>query len=274
MGFDAARGDLVVTMDGDLQDDPADIPKFLQRIHDGCDVVSGWKRKRRDPFTRVLGSRLFNWLVRRMTGVPLHDHNCGFKCCRRVILPELHLYGELHRFIPVQAASLGYQVGEVEVNHRRRPYGKSKYGLGRIPKGLLDLVTVQFVTGFRYRPQHLLGTIGLVGFAVGGLGILLLTVWWFLSRSALLPGIEPIHLHRRPIFYFALTALILGSQFMAVGFLAELLVALLKPDVVSSHVSVAERAGFDAADDEVSGDHGSSRPRGPAQHEQAQGNEP
>ena len=155
------------------------------------------------------------------------------------------LYGELHRFIPVLAASLGYRVGEVEVHHRPRPHGKSRYGFGRIPKGLLDLVTVQFVTGFRYRPQHLLGTIGLVGFAIGGLGIVCLTLWWFLSRSSLFPGVEPIHLHQRPIFYLALTALVLGSQFMAVGFLAELFVALLKPDVSSRHVSIAQRVGFD-----------------------------
>jgi glycosyltransferase involved in cell wall biosynthesis len=247
-GFAASRGDLVITMDADLQDDPAEIPKFLAKMDEGVDVVSGWKRRRRDPATRVLASRVFNWLVRLITRVPLHDHNCGFKCCRREILAEIPLYGELHRFIPVLASSLGYRVDEVEINHRPRAFGKSKYGFARIPKGLLDLVTVQFLTSFRHRPQHLLGTIGLIGFAVGGFGLLFLTSWWFLSRSDLV-DLQPIHLHTRPIFYLALTAMVLGSQFMAVGFLAELIVAMLRKEgEPKSQILVAERAGFDEAD--------------------------
>lgn len=247
-GFAAARAALVVTMDADLQDDPADIPKFLEKINEGVDVVCGWKRRRRDPLNRVIASRVFNWLVRRITAVRLHDHNCGFKCCRREILSEVQLYGELHRFIPVLASSLGYSVDEVEVHHRPRTHGKSRYGFSRIPKGLLDLVTVQFLTSFRQRPQHLLGTIGLVGFAIGGLGILYLTFWWFFSRSGWI-DVQPIHLHQRPVFYFALTAMILGSQFMAVGFLAELFVAMLRNQgVTKSPVSVAQRVGFDEHD--------------------------
>jgi dolichol-phosphate mannosyltransferase len=250
-GFAAARGQAVITMDADGQDDPADIPKFLDKMAEGYDVVSGWKRVRRDPWSRVAGSRVFNWLVGRLTGVHLHDHNCGYKCCRREILHEFRLYGELHRFIPVMAAARGFRVGEVVVNHRPRTHGKSKYGVRRIPKGLLDLMTVKFVTGFGRRPQHLLGMVGLVGFALGSVGICLLVAWWFLSRWSVVteafPGVTPIHLHERAVFYLSLTALLLGSQFMSIGLLAELIVAFqIRHD---ARDLVAERAGFPGADE-------------------------
>ncbi len=243
-GFAAARGEIVVTLDGDLQDDPSEIPTLLAKIDDGADVVCGWKKVRRDAWSRVAASRIFNWLVSRITGVQLHDHNCGFKCCRRTVLTELHLYGELHRFIPVLAASIGYRVAEVPVNHRPRPHGKSRYGWSRIPKGLLDLFTVQFLTSFRHRPQHLLGSLGLLGFALGTLGLTFLTGWWCISRIEL-TGLTPIHLHRRPVFYLSLTAMILGSQFLAVGFLGELIVAMQRQSRTGAPVSGSERVGFD-----------------------------
>src|SRR5438270_1732763 len=155
-GFAAARGELVVTLDADLQDDPREIPRFLAEIEKGLDCVSGWKQVRHDPWHKVGPSRVFNWLVGVLTGVKLHDHNCGFKCYRREIFNEVRLYGELHRFVPVLAAARGWTVGEIAVNHRPRKFGRSKYGVTRIVKGFLDLLTVYFLTGFEQRPLHLL----------------------------------------------------------------------------------------------------------------------
>ncbi len=156
---------------------------------------------------------------------------------------EVRLYGELHRFVPVLAAARGWRVGEIVVHHRGRKFGKSKYGLGRIPKGFLDLLTVKFLTGFGQRPQHLLGTLGLLGFSLGAMGLSVLTAWWFISRSV--ETIEPIHLHKRAIFYYSLAALVLGSQFMSIGFLAELFTASQSREIPA--YSLAERVGSDDA---------------------------
>jgi dolichol-phosphate mannosyltransferase len=237
-GVQIARGIWVLTMDADLQDDPAEIPKFLAEIRQ-FDVVSGWKKKRHDPWHKVWPSKVFNWLVSRLTGVRLHDHNCGFKCYRSEIFGELKLYGELHRFVPVLAAARGWTVGEVVVNHRQRRFGKSKYGLLRIPKGFLDLLTVKFLTGFGQRPQHLLGMAGLVLFSVGSLGITVLTAWWVVSR--VVDSWEPIHLTRKAIFFYCLGATLLGAQFMLAGFLAELITALHMRS--EDTYSIAERVG-------------------------------
>jgi glycosyltransferase involved in cell wall biosynthesis len=182
-GFEAARGDVVVTLDADLQDDPREIPRFLAEIDKGLDCISGWKQVRHDPWHKVLPSRVFNWLVGVLTGVKLHDHNCGFKCYRREIFSEVRLYGELHRFVPVLAAARGWRVGEIVVNHRPRKFGRSKYGVTRIVKGFLDLMTVYFLTGFEQRPQHLLGTLGIAAFAIGLAGLTYLTITWFLVNA-------------------------------------------------------------------------------------------
>ena len=222
-GFDHARGTLVLTMDGDLQDDPAEIPRFLEAIASGYDVVSGWKQKRQDPWHKVWPSRVFNWMVGHLTGVRLHDHNCGMKCYRREVLEEIHLYGELHRFVPVLAHARGFRVGEIPIRHRPRRYGKSKYGVKRFVKGFLDLLTVKFLTGYGYRPQHLLGTLGLVAFLLGSVGLVYLTALWFVSRAD--PEVEAVHLHQRALFYYSLAALLLGGQLISIGFLAELLTA-------------------------------------------------
>ena len=173
-GFAQARGELVMTLDADLQDDPREIPKFLDEIEKDLDVVSGWKKVRHDPLEKVLPSRVFNWMVSRVTGVMLHDHNCGMKCYRREVFDEVRLYGELHRFVPVLAAGRGFRVGEVVVSHRPAQHGRSKYGFSRYIKGFLDLMTVKFLTGFGQRPQHVLGTAGLASFGLGALG---LTSW-------------------------------------------------------------------------------------------------
>jgi len=235
-GFREVHGNLVVTLDGDLQDDPKEIPRFLAAMDRGLDVVSGWKRVRHDPWHKVGPSRMFNFLVSRLTGVWLHDHNCGMKCYRRGIFKEVRLYGELHRFIPVLAAARGYKVGEIEIDHRTRRFGHSKYGVRRFVKGFLDLLTVKFLTGFGQRPQHLLGTIGLVGFAAGALGMIYLGVTWVINFAQ--PGtFRP--LHERPLLIYSVAALLLGAQMMSIGFLAELITAYQGRDEDS--YSIAER---------------------------------
>src|SRR4051794_33763137 len=170
-GFRAAHGDIILTMDADLQDDPREIPRFLAALEGGYDVVSGWKRVRHDPWHKVWPSRVFNWMVSRLTGVKLHDHNCGMKCYRAEIFREVRLYGELHRFIPVLAAARGYRVGEIVIRHRPRKHGRSKYGVRRFVKGFLDLLTVKFLTSFSRRPQHILGSAGLLSAFCGAAGL-------------------------------------------------------------------------------------------------------
>ena len=157
-GFCTVRGDLVMTLDGDLQDDPSEIPRFVAKIQEGLDVVSGWKKIRHDPWCKVVSSRLFNGLVRGMTGLKLHDINCGMKCYRREVLSEVHLYGEMHRFVPLLAAARGFRIGEIVIGHRARKHGNTKYGSKRLLKGFLDLMTVIFLTGYSQRPLHLMGT--------------------------------------------------------------------------------------------------------------------
>ncbi len=235
-GFKAARGDVVMTLDADLQDDPGEVPKLLAKLGEGLDVVSGWKRVRLDPWHKVWPSRVFNALVGWLTGVRLHDHNCGFKCYRAEVLKEVRLYGELHRFVPVLAAARGFKVGEIAVNHRPRKYGRSKYGVRRFVKGFLDLLTVKFLTGFRQRPQHLLGSVGLLGFALGSLGMAYLAATWLLAN---LLGQPYTPLHQRPLLTYSVAALLLGAQMMSIGFLAELITAYHGGDEHS--YSVAER---------------------------------
>ncbi len=236
-GFQAARGQLIMTLDADLQDDPKEIPRFLKELDKGFDVISGWKRIRHDPWHKVLPSRVFNGMVSGVTGVALHDHNCGMKCYRAEIFKEVRLYGELHRFIPVLAAARGYKVGEIEINHRARLYGGSKYmGVSRFLKGFLDLLTVKFLTGFGQRPQHLLGGLGLASFGLGTLALVYLAITWIIRLW--LPDAFP-PLHERPLVIYAAVALLLGAQMMTMGFLAELITAYQGRDADS--YSIAEQ---------------------------------
>jgi dolichol-phosphate mannosyltransferase len=235
-GFREIHGSLIVTVDGDLQDDPKEIPRFLAAMDRGFDVVSGWKQVRHDPWHKVIPSRVFNFLVSRLTGVLLHDHNCGMKCYRTEIFKEVRLYGELHRFIPVLAAARGYKVGEIEIGHRPRRFGHTKYGVRRFVKGFLDLLTVKFLTGFGQRPQHLLGTIGLISFAGGALGLVYLGITWLINFAW--PG-SFLPLHERPLLIYSVAALLLGAQMMSIGFLAELIIAFQGRDEDS--YSIAEK---------------------------------
>jgi glycosyltransferase involved in cell wall biosynthesis len=212
-GFESARGDIVFTLDGDLQDDPAEIPRFLERLEQGLDVVSGWKRTRHDPWHKVLPSRVFNWMVSRLTGCHLHDHNCGFKVYRAEVLREVGIYGELHRFVPVLAHAKGFRVGEIVVNHRPRQFGRSNYGIARFVKGLLDLITVRFLTRFGQRPLHVLGAVGLLMLLLGGMGMIYLAFVWLLGNG-------PIG--TRPLLFYSATLLGMGTQLVCLGILAEL----------------------------------------------------
>ncbi len=227
-GFRAAVGSIVLTLDADLQDDPAEIPRFLTALQQGgpdgspLDVVSGWKRIRHDPWHKVIPSRIFNRMVGWLTGVHLHDHNCGMKAYRAEVFREIRLYGELHRFIPVLASARGFTVGEIEINHRPRRFGSSKYGVRRFVKGFLDLLTVKFLTGYGRRPQHLLGSLGLLAFLFGSLGLGYLAIIWVIRLWY--PDLSD-PLHQRALLHYSLAALLLGSQMMSIGFLAELITA-------------------------------------------------
>jgi len=214
---------LVMTMDADLQDDPAEIPRFLEALGDDYDLISGWKEKRHDPFGKTMPSKVFNWLVGMMTGVKLHDHNCGFKLYRREIFDQVKLYGEMHRFVPVLATAKGFRVNEISVHHRAREHGVSKYGLERLPKGFLDLLTVTFLTGYNQRPQHIIGALGLTSCFAGMLGVIYLTIYWLLRVSFEAYASWP-PLHERPLLLFSMGALLLGTQLLCMGFLAELIV--------------------------------------------------
>ena len=226
-GFAEATGQIIITMDADLQDDPKEIPRMLAKLGEGYDVVSGWKQHRFDPWHKRWPSLGFNAILRYFSKIPLHDFNCGFKAYRREVLEEIDLYGEMHRFVPVLAAARGFKVAEITVEHHPREFGSSKYGWSRIPKGFLDLATVVFLTRFRYRPQHLLGGLGGALFFVGSLMLGLLICIWIWTRLA---GYEnPLHLHERASFFVSILLIVVGIQAFATGLIAELLVANAQP---------------------------------------------
>lgn len=236
-GFRHAGGAIVLTLDADLQDDPSEIPRFLAAIQGGWDVVSGWKKVRHDPWHKVFPSRVFNWVVSRVTSVSLHDHNCGFKAYRADVFREIRLYGELHRFVPVLAADRGFKVGELVIHHRPRKYGRSHYGVRRFVKGLLDLISVQFLTAFGDRPQHFLGSLGLVPIVCGLLGLLVLAINGVVRAFEAMTGIEP--LGQVIVAILSVGLLAFGGQLVVSGLLAELIVDRGPQDI--EPFSVAER---------------------------------
>ncbi len=212
-GFANAEGEVVVTIDADLQDDPAEIPRLLAKLDEGFDLVSGWKAHRRDPITRRALSRIFNWVTGRVSGLRLHDLNCGLKAYRAEVVQGLRLYGELHRFIPVLAHYRGHRIAELPVNHRPREHGRSRYGVERYLRGFLDLLTVSFIGRYRYRPLHLFGGLGL------GLGALGLAVLVYLTILKI--GGEAIG--RRPLLILGVLLVVVGLQFFSLGLISELI---------------------------------------------------
>ncbi len=223
-GFHAARGEIVLMMDADLQDPPEEIPQLVAKLDEGYDVVSGWKRRRHDPWHKVYPSRVFNKLIGVFTGLHLHDHVCGLKCFRAAVVQEVCVYGELHRFLGVLAAARGFRVTEIPTLHRPRMHGRSKYGFARFAKGFLDLITIVFLTRYRWRPQHLIGVVGL-------LTILLTLLVWLAGLIA-------------PILVLVLTPLLIvwsGLTLMAVGLVAEMVVARTPAE---EQYIITERAGW------------------------------
>lgn len=219
-GFRLARGEVVFTLDADLQDNPVEIPKFLARLDEGWDLVSGWKQKRRDPLHKVIPSRLFNFITARAFRLKLKDYNCGFKAYRREVVKELDLYGEMHRYIPALANSLGYRITEIPVEHRKREFGRSKYGLERYLRGFFDLLTVKMVTQYVKSPLYLFGRLGLVS-ALLGTAIM---VWMAVLKIFYA---QPIS-NRLPLF-LGLTLILGGLQFISLGLISELIVNRISP---------------------------------------------
>ncbi|MCS6916837.1 MAG: glycosyltransferase family 2 protein [Chitinophagales bacterium] len=216
-GFRAAGGEVVVTLDADLQDSPDELPVLYRRIcQEGWDIISGWKRKRKDPISKTLPSRLFNKVTRWVSGIPLHDFNCGLKAYRSEVVKNIEVYGEMHRYIPVIAKWAGFsRIGEQEVTHYPRRYGSSKFGWSRFINGFLDLLSIHFITRFGRRPMHLFGTLGLMAFFVG----FVIALWLGIQKFVFLQ----YKMTERPIFYVALAAMVIGVQLFVAGFLAELI---------------------------------------------------
>jgi len=213
-GFDHAKNDIIITMDGDLQDDPIEIPRFVAKLGKGYDLVSGWKFRRKDPIGKTLPSKFFNNLTAMITGLNIHDFNCGYKAYRKKVVDNIEVYGELHRYIPALAAMKGFKVGEIKVRHHRRKFGQSKYGVSRLFKGLFDLITISFFMKFAKRPLHFFGVIGLLSFAAGIISGLYLVYLKLLGES----------ISNRPLMVLVILLLIIGTQFISLGLLAELII--------------------------------------------------
>lgn len=213
VGFQAARGKVVVTMDADLQDDPEEIPNLLSKINEGYDLVSGWKKVRQDPLNKLLPSKLFNFVTSIVSGIRLHDFNCGLKAYRNVVVKRLNVYGEMHRYIPVLAHWDGFKVTEIPVRHHPRKFGRTKFGSGRFIKGFLDLLTVMITTRYMQRPLHFFGTIGTIVTFLGFLINLYLLIEWIMGET---------YLSNRPLLLFGVTLIIFGAQMVSIGLLGEM----------------------------------------------------
>ncbi|MRR08907.1 glycosyltransferase [bacterium] len=233
-GFARARGGIVVTMDGDLQDDPEEIPRFVAKLEEGFDLVSGWKQSRRDPLSKTVPSKLFNRVTALTSGVPLHDFNCGFKAYRAAVLREVSIYGELHRYIPVLAHHRGFRIAEIAVRHHPRVAGRSKYGWGRLVKGYLDLLTVVFLTRYARRPGHFFGTVGSFAFGTGLLINGYMTLVKYVGHQAI---------GQRPLLLLGTLLMILGIQFVSIGLLGEMIAARTRTEHDYSIAASAEGSG-------------------------------
>ncbi|MHB8853403.1 MAG: glycosyltransferase family 2 protein [Ignavibacteriaceae bacterium] len=214
VGFNQVTGDAVITMDADLQDDPNEIPNLLKKLDEGFDLVSGWKKKRHDPFIKKISSRFFNFVTRLMTGIKIHDFNCGLKAYRKEVVEVIKVYGELHRYMPVLADWEGFSVAEVVVKHHPRRYGKTKFGISRFFKGFVDLITVVFSTRYIKRPMHFFGFFGALSFIIGLIVNGFLTYDWIMGHA----------LSNRPMLFLGMLLIIVGVQLFSVGLLGEMLV--------------------------------------------------
>ena len=214
-GFDVATGDVVFSMDADLQDDPSEIPNFLNKLEEGYDLVTGWKKKRKDPLGKTLPSKLANNVMSKSFKLKLHDYNCGFKAYRKEVIEEIDIYGEMHRYVPALAFSKGFKVAEIPVHHRKRTFGKSKYGFERFFRSFLDLLSVKLVTAYTHSPLYFFGRVG-VGFSLVGffIGIYLATLKYFFHQP----------LSNRPLLFLSILLIMVGIQIFSVGLLAELIV--------------------------------------------------
>ena len=221
-GFEAAKGEVVFTMDADLQDSPDEIPSMYKMVAtEGYDLVSGWKRKRYDPLGKRLPSKFFNWTARTVSGIKLHDFNCGLKCYRKSVVKSIEVYGEMHRYIPILAKYAGFKrIGEKEVHHQARKYGVSKFGMERMIKGYLDLISVTFMSHFGRSPMYFFGGLGTLMFLIGGF-----TTCWVIGskiyKQVLDLPLRPVT--EQPLFYLAILAIVLGVQLFLAGFLGELI---------------------------------------------------
>jgi glycosyltransferase involved in cell wall biosynthesis len=211
-GFKAAKGEIVVTIDADLQDNPDEIPAMIAKLDEGYDMISGWKRDRKDPITKTWPSKLFNFTTSVASGIKLHDFNCGLKVYRRDVVKRIHIYGELHRFIPVLAGWEGFRIGEMKVSHFERQYGRSKYGAKRLLNGMFDLMTVMFITRRSTTPLHLFGRVAFAFFAGGGLINLYFLIQWIMGKG----------LHVRPLMVMGMIMIVIAIQIGSIGLLAEL----------------------------------------------------
>lgn len=222
VGFEAAQGDVVITMDADLQDSPDEIPELYRRIkEENFDIISGWKKKRYDPITKTIPTKLFNAATRKMSGIQLNDFNCGLKAYRKDVVKTIEVYGEMHRYIPVIAKWAGFsKIGEQVVEHRARKYGVTKFGLSRFINGFLDLLSIFFVGKFGKRPMHFFGSLGVLSFFIG----IVVTIWMIGVKLYHIAAHIPYkrEITDQPLFYIALVAIIVGSQMFLTGFVAEL----------------------------------------------------
>lgn len=231
IGFAECKGDIVITMDADLQDDPNEIPSLVAKLEEGFDLVSGWKRKRHDPWHKTMPSKLFNAVTSRMSGIRLHDFNCGLKGYRREVIENVQVYGEMHRYIPALAHWEGFRVTEIPVQHRARQHGVSKFGISRFLKGYLDLLTVMFTTRYIKRPLHFFGAVGSLFALVGFITDLYLVIEWSFGRTSL---------SNRPLALFGVAMIIVGVQLISIGLVGELIV---KNNLEHQKFSVRERLG-------------------------------
>ncbi len=214
VGFQHAVGRIIVTMDADLQDDPNEIPRLIEKLESGYDLVNGWKKKRHDPISKTIPSKLFNYTTSVMTGIKLRDFNSGLKAYKREVVQDIKVYGEMHRFLPVFAHWAGYRVAEIPVVHHPRKFGRTKFGLNRFWHGFLDLLTVIFTTRYSKRPLHFFGIIGLFSFLLGFVIDLELTIEWLMGKTAI---------SNRPLFTVGILFIIVGVQFVSIGLLGEMI---------------------------------------------------